>query len=128
MRNYAVMIKTGENRTLVSGASLGLIIALFGMSALHAEEPVAYQYYVVGNPENVERNTEGLIVMQHVDQHRVLFPGDVQAVLVGCPDAAGSRGIRRDPVLLDLALDGRTEVGALIDEDVIPPPVRISIK
>jgi len=58
------MTNAGRNRGSASAASLGLITALFGTVALHAEETATYQYYVVGNPENVERNTEGLIVMQ----------------------------------------------------------------
>jgi cyanophycinase-like exopeptidase len=58
------MTNTRKSRAPVSGAILGLIVGLSGMSAPRAEETVAYQYYVVGNPENVERSTEGLIVMQ----------------------------------------------------------------
>ena len=33
-------------------------------AAAFADELAGYQYYVVGNPENVERETSGLVVMQ----------------------------------------------------------------
>ncbi len=48
----------------MSGAILGGVVALSGMSTLHADETAAYKYYLVGNPEDVVRKTEGLIVMQ----------------------------------------------------------------
>ena len=58
------MTSTGKSQALLPGTGLGLMVVLFGMSALQADETAAYKYYVVGNPENVERETEGLIVMQ----------------------------------------------------------------
>jgi len=46
------------------GVILGLLVALSGAPSPHADETAAYKYYVIGNPEDVQRETEGLIVMQ----------------------------------------------------------------
>jgi len=41
-----------------------VLLSALSLHAVRAEETAGYKYYVVGNPENVQRETAGLIVMQ----------------------------------------------------------------
>lgn len=60
---------------IVLGIGACVFLSTVSHAALRAEETVGYKYYVTGNPENVERETEGLIVMQgggdDVDQNYI---------------------------------------------------------
>lgn len=62
------------NRTQEYLPSIVMLCAL-SLPAVQAEDTVGYKYYVIGNPENVQRETAGLIVMQgggdDVDQNYI---------------------------------------------------------